>query len=179
MGVALAEKDWKEESAITLDIRDIESENELELSIACPFKEIFESEDGVEGVGDLKAEFSFTRHERNIYVTGKAGGTVKLWCGRCLKEYKSSLDMEIEVAFFPAEKEEGNENDYTYEGDIINLSGLLREQFILTLPLRRVCREECNGLCPKCGADLNEGDCDCPKKEVDERLAVLKRLKDK
>jgi len=55
----------------------------------------------------------------------------------------------------------------------------VREQILLALPSRRLCREECKGLCPTCGADLNAGRCDCEQREVDPRWSALAELKDK
>jgi uncharacterized protein len=63
-----------------------------------------------------------------------------------------------------------------YSGDMIDLDEILREQIILALPMYPRCVEECRGLCPVCGVDLNKETCDCQRDEVDPRLAVLKTL---
>lgn len=60
----------------------------------------------------------------------------------------------------------------------IELDGPAGELLFLGLPTRDLCREDCRGLCPKCGKNLNEGDCDCDRKEIDPRLAVLKKFLD-
>ncbi len=64
-----------------------------------------------------------------------------------------------------------------YEGDAVDLDELVREQILLALPTRTLCREECKGLCPECGANLNAGECDCAQKEIDPRWAALADLK--
>jgi len=63
-----------------------------------------------------------------------------------------------------------------YEGDAVDLDELVREQILLALPSRRLCREECKGLCPTCGADLNAGRCACEQREVDPRWSALADL---
>ena len=59
-----------------------------------------------------------------------------------------------------------------YEGDAVDLDELVREQITLALPSRRLCREECKGLCPKCGADLNAAECSCERGEIDPAAAA-------
>jgi uncharacterized protein len=64
-----------------------------------------------------------------------------------------------------------------YRGGVIDLDDLVREQIELSLPMTRLCREECKGLCPNCKANLNSGECACDNEKVDPRWAVLKDIK--
>jgi uncharacterized protein len=64
-----------------------------------------------------------------------------------------------------------------YEGDAVDLDEVVREQLLLALPSRHLCREDCQGLCQKCGANLNDGHCSCEQGEVDPRWAALANLK--
>ena len=64
-----------------------------------------------------------------------------------------------------------------FDGKTIDLDPLVREQVLLALPMHAVCREDCKGLCGTCGQNLNEGQCDCARVEVDPRLAALKNIK--
>ena len=66
-----------------------------------------------------------------------------------------------------------------FEGDEIDLGELFREQILLAIPMTPLCREECKGLCPVCGADLNAGECSCERGEIDPRWSALADLKDK
>jgi DUF177 domain-containing protein len=63
-----------------------------------------------------------------------------------------------------------------YDGEEVDLTPLIREQTLLALPTRPLCREDCRGLCPRCGANLNQGDCGCPTEAGDPRLSVLRSL---
>jgi uncharacterized protein len=62
---------------------------------------------------------------------------------------------------------------------MLDLAEAIREYALLEMPMQVFCREDCKGLCPTCGADLNEGPCDCRNDEGDERFAALKSLLDR
>ncbi|HJV09433.1 MAG TPA: DUF177 domain-containing protein, partial [Acidimicrobiales bacterium] len=66
---------------------------------------------------------------------------------------------------------------YRLGHDSVDLEPLVREALVLDLPLAPLCEEDCRGLCPTCGADLNLGDCDCPPAETDSRWAALDVLR--
>lgn len=69
------------------------------------------------------------------------------------------------------------EAEYTiYDGDIFDFTDLLVENIIDELPSKILCREDCQGLCPHCGHNLNEGQCDCVFEDIDPRLAILNKL---
>jgi len=93
----------------------------------------------------------------------KTSGTYN--CGRCLEQFCT----DIEVAF-------SEEDALFYEGDEIDITDLVRESILLAEPLKIVCTEECKGLCPVCGTNLNATACSCDRDSVDPRLAVLQKL---
>jgi uncharacterized protein len=64
-----------------------------------------------------------------------------------------------------------------YSDDLIDIDPLLAEQLLLQIPMKILCREDCKGLCPHCGVNMNADDCQCREKRVDVRLAVLNKLK--
>jgi uncharacterized protein len=96
------------------------------------------------------------------------------------------IDTPLDVTLFPRGKEppahadgEVAEEDLgvaTYEEKEIDLSGIVHDEVLLGLPMNPVCREDCAGLCPTCGQNLNEGDCECPPAS-DPRWDALRRLK--
>ncbi len=71
----------------------------------------------------------------------------------------------------------GDADEELFDGKTIDLDPILREQVLLALPMQVVCREDCSGLCPTCGQNLNEAKCGCEQRVVDPRLAVLKDIK--
>jgi len=96
------------------------------------------------------------------------------------------MTSQIDVTLFPEtgvaleeEIELGNEDLKTsfFSGEEIDLSKLIRDQIILNVPYKALCHEECRGLCPRCGANLNEGDCGCEGKALGSAFDVLRSLK--
>jgi len=133
----------------------------------------------------LHGEFTLTRLRENILLQGWLEGEVELECARCLEMYVQPLHMEMELQFQPSvailtgEILPPPEDDSIYMLDghhILDLQEAVREQVLLNLPMRPLCRPECAGLCPVCGKNLNEGSCGGHADQGDERLAVLARL---
>jgi uncharacterized protein len=121
-------------------------------------------------------------------VTGHVLAQLELDCGRCLEPFDLPVDAAFELRYVPqAEQAEENEralaeDDLTtafYSEGVLDVIDLLREQFQLVLPMKPLCREDCKGLCPECGTNLNRGTCDCAPHWEDPRLAALKGLLDR
>ena len=128
-----------------------------------------------------------------VHIRGRLTATVEPECGRCLERYGSGLSQELDLFYLPraAERPQDQEEEVGlgdhevvvgyYDGDRLDLGEVVREQMFLSLPLKRLCREDCRGLCPGCGKNLNAGACGCPptREPEDARLAPLRRLIDK
>lgn len=102
-------------------------------------------------------------------------------CARCGKPVE--YDKETDVEFLLVKELEGEEEDlrddvYLVESDVVELDDILISELILDMEMAVVCDEDCKGLCPKCGQNLNQGECGCVVKEVDPRLAVLQKFLD-
>ena len=96
-------------------------------------------------------------------------------CARCLKEFERPIHMHVENTLSDREEDEENPDIYVFEGDQLDVGDVIASDFILNLDERMLCAEDCKGLCPDCGADLNDGPCSC-KKKIDPRLAALGQL---
>ncbi len=128
-----------------------------------------------------------------VHVRGRLLGRVEVECGRCLERYSVSADHELDLFFLPRAAEQPQEQEEEVEltdrevvvgyhdGVRLDLGEVVREQLFLSLPLKRLCREDCRGLCPSCGKNRNVGECGCPPPEEpeDPRLSPLRRLIDK
>jgi uncharacterized protein len=128
----------------------------------------------------------------SIHVRGHLAVPLDLECGRCLEGYRMPIDQELDLFYLPhrAGEEQQEEDEVElgdrdmvvayYEGGRLDLGEVVREQCFLSLPLRRLCREDCRGRCPSCGKNRNLESCGCPAPEeaVDPRLAALKKLFD-
>lgn len=129
----------------------------------------------VRGDASLKGE--------EVRVRGKIVAEVELLCDRCAAPRQAPLEVEFDTRFIPQSKAVGETDNVelltedmglaAYEGDSVDLDELVREQILLALPSRNLCREDCKGLCQKCGANLNAGQCSCEQGETDPRWAAL------
>lgn len=112
-----------------------------------------------------------------VRVHGFLRVTVELECRRCLRELPTALALALDLRFqpglSPAERDEGV-FELPAGATELDLRESLREELLLAVPLFPLCREECAGLCPRCGTDLNEGACGCPPREPDPRWAALR-----
>jgi uncharacterized protein len=117
----------------------------------------------------------------SLHVRGHLNLATSGPCARCLAETPIVVDQELDLFFLPESEalseyddEEGaalQDRDLVvtfYKGDILDLGGLVREQILLAQPMKRLCREDCKGVCPKCGADRNLTHCGCPKEAISE-----------
>ena len=112
-----------------------------------------------------------------LTLRGHIHSVMRCVCDRCAKEFDKTVDLPLEVRL-AAELEDEEDPDYfLLNGDELDIDDLLESAFILGMDPQILCREDCKGLCPRCGADLNEGACTC-RTESDPRLAVLEQLLD-
>jgi uncharacterized protein len=124
--------------------------------------------------------------DRSVHVRGRLSATLELQCGRCLEAFPFSLDQDLDLFYLPhraAEEDDEQEDEVEladrdmvvayHQGERLDLGEMLREQFFLAVPMKRLCREHCAGICPTCGANRNAGTCPCPPVETGSRLADL------
>jgi uncharacterized protein len=118
-------------------------------------------------------------------VSGRARTELEVECSRCLEPFRVPVDAAFDLRYVPqsenageGEREVGEADLATafYRDGMLDLVELLREQFVLALPMKPLCTEECRGLCAECGTNLNKTQCGCAPKWEDPRLAPLKSL---
>lgn len=127
-----------------------------------------------------------TKHIAQTEIKGNIEAALEIECSRCLQKIDKNFDITFHAAFvspeyYTQEKEaELNAEDLdvsVLEGHEIDLTELVREQILLNLPEQVFCKEDCKGLCEKCGANRNLINCNCLENEVDPRWAALKNLR--
>ena len=96
-------------------------------------------------------------------------------CDRCMKAFSNPKTVTYQCMLAEEVQDEENDDIILLENDELDLGDLARTEFILEMDTKTLCSEDCKGLCPKCGADLNQGQCSC-KPDADPRLAVLAKL---
>ena len=123
---------------------------------------------------DVKGEVT----SDNDIITIKAHIKVdlELKCSRCLDTFIYPIDIDIEERFTNNKELQDEEGIIFVEGDTLDLSLIVENSIISTLPIKRLCAEDCKGLCSNCGANLNVDKCSCNNYDVDIRLAKLKEL---
>ena len=112
-----------------------------------------------------------------LTLTGHIRARLRCACDRCASVFETERDIPLDVPLARELQDEENPDYFLLEGDELDLDDLLETSFILGMHGRFLCREDCRGLCPRCGANLNDGPCSC-KPETDPRLAVLEQLLD-
>lgn len=119
-------------------------------------------------------------------LVGRVKATLELPCSRCLEPFTLPVDAPFDLRYQPQPEPTGeaeqevSEDDLStafYENEAIDLGQMMREQFYLALPMKPLCVETCQGLCPDCGTNLNRSRCSCTREWSDPRLAILKGLK--
>jgi uncharacterized protein len=131
----------------------------------------------------VKVHVDYYRSGNDLFFRGHLAGPLAGTCARCLGSFPLSLERDFalvlkpEPTSGPRDHSDRDEALAFYRGDEVDLSPLLREEILLALPTRPLCREECSGLCPQCGIDRNAGSCDCATAWTDPRLQVLRSLK--
>ena len=112
-----------------------------------------------------------------LTLTGTIRADMRCRCDRCAREFDLTREIGVEAQLAQELQDEEDPDYFLLEGDKLDIDEVLESAFILEMDQQLLCREDCKGLCPQCGADLNDGPCGC-KKESDPRLAVLEQLLD-
>lgn len=124
----------------------------------------------------LRADVSVCNRAGVVEFTAQTKFVYKCRCDRCGEFAEKELAYRFEHILVAAPVD-GSSDDYIEAPDyMLDTDALLRDDILLELPSKFLCKDSCKGLCPKCGKNLNVGRCDCPAKEIDPRLAVLSKL---
>ena len=137
-------------------------------------------------VRPLNVDLEIQKRSDHIHVQGTLKGTLQVNCHRCLQPVSWPLNEKVDVFLVeeeelePLEEIELDAKDLDYEffdGIVIEIDQLVAEQIFLALPVKILCSEDCRGLCPHCGANLNEEPCDCEKNRGKSPFAALEAIK--
>ena len=121
-----------------------------------------------------------------VFVNGHVDTRAQVECDRCLKPIELPISADFELEYITdseyessavAELTEAEMSVSVFDGEALDVDEIVKEQILLAVPTRMLCREDCKGICPQCGIDRNTGECNCETKEIDPRWAALKNLK--
>lgn len=147
--------------------------------------------------GDLniagRAQLVQERHSKHqlindIRIAGDLTARIQVACARCLEPIVQNVTRKFDLLYRPLGVDAGREEMSVtaaeaevgyYQGEGLPLEDVLREQLLLALPLKAICREDCKGLCPHCGRNLNQEQCNCAEPLEDPRWSALKDIREK
>ncbi|HET7101731.1 MAG TPA: DUF177 domain-containing protein [Terriglobia bacterium] len=130
----------------------------------------------------VSAEAELTGKE--IRVRGHISGALEADCDRCLEQVRMPVELDFDLPYRPMEEialeeeVEVAEDELTvgfFSGDGVNLADVVREQALLSVPMKIICRPDCRGLCPVCGVNRNDKECDCSSQNKESPFAFLKK----
>ena len=115
-----------------------------------------------------------------LVMTGEIHTTIHGVCDRCAGDFDQDMELPIDVVLVQELSNEENEDEWVFplEGDSADLEEIVRTVFVLNMDSKLLCKDDCKGLCCRCGKNLNDGPCGC-QKELDPRFAALKQLLEK
>jgi uncharacterized protein len=135
----------------------------------------------------IEVSYLLERSARDVHARISIHTVASLTCARCLRSFPFPVDARSRFTFCATPAGIAGDREVElkledlesgpYEGDEIDLSGLVYEQIVLSFPIKPLCHADCKGLCPLCGSDRNVSACGCKEKRVDPRWDVLRKLK--
>lgn len=150
----------------------------LELNIEEKIDKISYLGDEVVFIKPVTFDGNIIKQNGEILLKGIVQGIAKFFCYRCLKEFEQKISSNIfEKLINAKDSDPALEDDfYAIDNNMINITEIIEDALILSLPMKIICNEGCKGLCPICGTDLNLNTCTCNDNKIDPRLAKLKDL---
>ena len=156
----LSKKNRKKEISLSFELEPFEFEGE----------EIRAIENvNVEGLGISEKDV--------ILIEASVKTKLKLNCSRCLDTFIYPIDIDIEERFTTNSKSQDDEAVVVYD-DVLDITEIVETIIISTIPIKRICKDDCKGLCQECGCNLNFNTCSCNNEDVDIRFEALKGLFD-
>ena len=134
----------------------------------------FEGEE-IRAIEDVKVEGVATSNEDVIVVNASIKTKLQLTCSRCLDTFIYPIDIDIEERF-TNDIDLQQDGTMFVEGDSLDITEIIENCIISTLPIKRLCKDDCKGLCRECGVNKNVENCSCLDYDVDIRLAKLREL---
>lgn len=139
------------------------------------------------GVNGCRVDVTIDHNNDEVFLRGEATADLRLECARCLEPFDTStvfqlaFVIKLEHGAKAVGPEAESSDDFFVVSDStdeFDLAPIVAERIVLSLPLKPLCREDCQGLCPNCGANRNIESCECTSDFVDERFSALSKLKE-
>lgn len=143
---------------------------------------------GIDDLGDssspVNVDIVAVEENEVLRITGHVNTSLSIICDRCLQGMTLDIEGDLDIALVNESSVSGQEDDglsITIQANdtMVDLSAPLRESIYLEMPVKRLCRTDCKGLCPTCGINYNNDTCSCDQAQIDERWAPLLGIKEK
>lgn len=160
---------------MNLDVSDLIKKSKLSKEVHLELKDekgFFDVDEEILYLGAPTLDGVVSISEDIITLSGKLSAEIELSCSRCLEKFKHHIETEVHESFTNNPQCE-NEEITLLKNEVINVTEVIENNIIIELPIKKLCKENCKGLCQQCGTNLNFSKCNC-EKEVDPRLAKLK-----
>ena len=119
------------------------------------------------------------QENKTLFIRGAVDVTLSIPCGRCLEEVPTQIcfdiDKKLDINDGILVDDEMEENDYLI-GFELDVDKLVYAEILVNWPMKVLCKEDCEGICKVCGANLNKGDCGCQRTELDPRMAAIQDI---
>lgn len=138
--------------------------------------------EGLQQVAPLLVQGAANLLADEIEIRGRLVTTMEVLCARCLEPMRHAVELEFDLVYRPIstmtrgdefQVPRGEEELGFYHGGGLLLEDMAKEQVLLSLPIKIICRSDCRGLCPRCGCNRNRETCDCAARTVDRRWEGL------
>lgn len=124
-------------------------------------------------------EGSVFNNGKSLVLTATVHLCLGVKCARCMKDICENLSFDLEESLIRQEENSDPDGDaVVFEGNEIDITEIVQTGFFMNVPGKFLCSEDCKGLCPECGQNLNDGECSCDKGVIDPRWEALKKIMD-
>jgi uncharacterized protein len=168
---------------LKVDLGELARRKRLQIDEQVPADSPLVADAGFRLVGPLSLQLDVQMATHDVVVLGQMEGEAEIACRRCLSPVRMPIDQEVTLLFREGITQAEAEAEEIYllpaKGNELDLSGAIREHLLLSVPEFAECGEECQGLCPHCGANLNDTTCSCETSQSDDRWAALRQLTNK
>ena len=155
------------------------------LNSEIPKADFYFEDDDVKLYEPVYITITIRKSSKELFIKGKVKTCLELECSRCLENFLFYVNEQFEAYYIHKDQKSDKEEmelkkddmDVSFfEGDSIDLTDVIREQILLTVPMTPVCKSSCRGLCSNCGQNLNQGKCACRSYSTDSRWSALSKL---
>lgn len=168
---------------LKVDLGELARKKRLQIDTGVSADSAHVANAGFSLVGPLAVDLDVQLATNDVIVRGRLEGEAEVACRRCLVPVRATIDQEVTWLFREGVSQVEAEAEEIYplpeRGHELDLSGALREHLLLAVPEFVECQPACKGLCPSCGANLNDTTCGCATSQTDNRWAALKQLTNK